>query len=73
MTSPQITITDAITGETIIRDMNETELAQHEADIAQAKKEAAAKTKAEKIKADTRQTILDRLGITNEELLAILS
>ena len=73
MTTPQINIYDAITGETIIRDMNETELAQHETDIAQAKKEAAAKAKADKIKADTRQTILDRLGITNEELLAILS
>tara|TARA_R110000868_G_scaffold229700_1_gene482791 strand:+ start:710 stop:931 length:222 start_codon:yes stop_codon:yes gene_type:complete len=73
MTTPQITITDAITGETVIRDMNETELAQVDADIAQTKKDAAAKAKADKIKADTRQTILDRLGITNEELLAILS
>ena len=53
--------------------MNETELAQIETDQAQAKKEATAKAKAEKTKVDTRQTILDRLGITNEELLAILS
>ena len=35
--------------------------------------EAKAKAKADKLKADTRQTILDRLGITNDELLAILS
>ena len=73
MTTPQITIHDALTGETITRDFTETELAQLEADQAQTKKEATAKAKAEKAKADTRQTILDRLGITNEELLAILS
>ena len=73
MTTPQITIHDAITGETITRDMNETELAQLEKDLAQAKKDAAAKTKADKAAAEKRQTILDRLGITNEELLAILS
>ena len=73
MTTPQIIIHDALTGETVTRDYNEIELAQLEADQAQAKKEATAKAKAEKAKADTRQTILDRLGITNEELLAILS
>ena len=73
MTTPQTTIHNAITGEIITRDMNDTELAQLETDQAQAKKEATAKAKAEKTKAETRQTILDRLGITNEELLAILS
>ena len=73
MTTPQITIHDAITGKTITRDMNEAELAQLETDLAQAKKDAAAKTKADKAAAEKRQTILDRLGITNEELLAILS
>ena len=73
MTTPQITIHNALTGETVTRDFNETELAQLETDQAQAKKEATAKAKAEKAKADTRQTILDRLGITNDELLAILS
>lgn len=71
--STQITINNAITGEVITRDMNETELAQLEADQAQAKKEATAQAKAEKAAADKRQTILDRLGITNDELLAILS
>ena len=69
----QKTIHNVITGEIITRDYNETELAEAEADQAQAKKEATAKAKSEKIKADTRQTILDRLGITNEELLTILS
>ena len=73
MTTPQINIFDATTGDTIIRDMNETEFAQHEADIAQAKKEAAAQAKADQAKANQRQIILDRLGITDEELRAILS
>lgn len=73
MTTPQITIHDATTGETITRDFNKTELAEYEADQAQAKKDAAAQAKAEQVKADKRQIILDRLGITNEELLAILS
>ena len=73
MTAPQKTIINCATGETFTRDYNETELAEYELDQAQAKKEATAKAKAEKTKADTRQTILDRLGITNEELLAILS
>jgi hypothetical protein len=74
MTTPQITIHDALTGKTITRDYNETELAQLETDLAQAKKDAAAKTKADKAAADkSQQQLLDRLGITNEELLAILS
>ena len=73
MTTPQITIFDALTGESVIRDMNSTELEQHEKDIAELKKEAAAQAKADQAKADKRQIILDRLGITNEELLTILS
>jgi len=73
MTTPQITIHNAITGETITRDFTADELAQAEADQAQAKKEATAKAKADKAAADKRQIILDRLGITNDELLAILS
>jgi FMN-dependent NADH-azoreductase len=73
MTTPQITIHDAPTGETITRDMNAAELAQLETDLAQAKKDAAAKNYADKKAAQKKQQILDRLGITNEELLAILS
>jgi len=73
MTTPQITIHDAITGETVTRDYNETELAQLETDQAQEKKDVAAKTKADKAATDKKQQVLDRLGITNDELLAILS
>jgi len=72
MTTPQITIFDAITGETITRDYNETELAEMEADQAQAKKEATAKAKTEKAAADKRQQILDRLGLTADEFNALL-
>ena len=73
MNTPQITIHDAITGETVTRDYNETELAQLEADLAAEKKAVAAKTKADKAAAEKKQQVLDRLGITNDELLAILS
>ena len=73
MTTPQATFYDAITGETVTRDFNETELAQLEIDKAQHKKDAAAQAKTDKALADKRQTILDRLGITNDELLIILS
>jgi len=69
----QKTIHNVITGEIITRDYNETEIAELEADQATAKKEATAKAKADKIKTEKRQIILDRLGITNDELLEILS
>lgn len=73
MTTPQKTIHDVLTGEIVTRDFNETELAELEAINAQEKKDAAAKAKADQAAADKRQIILDRLGITNEELLTILS
>tara|TARA_R110000822_G_scaffold17184_3_gene57984 strand:- start:255 stop:476 length:222 start_codon:yes stop_codon:yes gene_type:complete len=72
MTTPQITIHDATTGETVTRDFNETELAEYEADQAQADKDAKAKAKAEQALADKRQIILDRLGLTADELKALL-
>jgi len=72
MTTAQITIFDALTGNTITREMNQTELQQFETDQAQTKKDAAARAKADQATADKRQIILDRLGITHEELKAIL-
>ena len=68
----QKTIHNVITGEIITRDFNETELAEYEADQAQAKKDAAAKAKAEQALADKRQIILDRLGLTADEFAALL-
>ena len=73
MTTPQITISDALTGQTVIRDMNETELAQHEADLTELKKEAAAQAKADQALADKRQIILDRLGLTADEFKTLIN
>ena len=56
MTTPHITIHDCVTGETITREMNESELAQWEADQAQT----------------ARQAVLDKLGLTSDEITALL-
>jgi hypothetical protein len=72
MTTPQITIHDAITGEIITRAINSAELAQLEADKAQTEKTAKAKEKADKALADKRQTILDRLGLTADEFQTLV-
>ena len=73
MSTPQITVYDCVTGEIITRDFNETELTQFEADKAQHKKDAAAQTKTNQALADKRQTILDRLGITNDEFKTLIN
>ena len=72
MTTPQITVIDCLTGETITRDYNADELAQHEADKAQVKKEATAKAKADTAKTAARQAVLDKLGLTADEITALL-
>jgi len=68
MTTPQITIHDANTGEIITRAMNSVEIALLAADQAR----AAQSVKTEKELAETRQTILDRLGLTNEEFQTLI-
>ena len=72
MATLQKTIIDCVTGEIETRDFNETELAQLEADIAQAEKNIETKEKAEKALADKRQTILDRLGLTADEFQTLI-
>ena len=72
MTTPQMTIYNAITGETITRDFNADELAQYETDQAQATKDATAKAKADTAKAAARQAVLDKLGLTADEVAALL-
>ena len=67
MTTPQKTIFDCVTGETITRDFTATELAEFEAAETQREKDIKAKAKAEQALADKRQTILDRLGLTADE------
>ena len=73
MTTPQKTIHNAITGEIIVRDYNADELAQYEKDKAQDLKDRADRAKAEEARDRKRQEVLDRLGITAEELKTILS
>ena len=68
MTKPQITIIDAITGETITRDLNAAELAQYETD----KTKALAQAEALAAKQAARQAILDKLGLTADEAAALL-
>lgn len=72
MTTPQITIYDVATGETITRNMNSAELAQHEIDKAQAIKAQADKAKADADKQAARQAVLDKLGLTADEIAALL-
>ena len=72
MTTPQITIHNAITGETITRDFNADELAQLKTDQAQAVKDAADKAKADAAKQAARQAVLDKLGLTADEVAALL-
>jgi hypothetical protein len=73
MTTPQITIHNALTGETIIREMNAAELAQLNADKIQADKNAETLAKAQADKLAKRAAVMTRLGITSDELDALLS
>ena len=66
--TPQVKIVNVETGEELIRDANPEELAQMEADAANA---AQAQAQAE-AKATARQAILDRLGLTADEVALIL-
>jgi len=65
---PQVKIVNATTGEEIIRDANAEELAQMELDAANY---AAQKAEAE-AKETTKAAILDRIGLTADELKTIL-
>jgi len=65
---PQVKIVDCTTGEEIIRDATAEEIAKMETIAI----EAIAKRQAEQAKEIERQTILDRLGLTADELQTIL-
>ena len=68
MTKPIIKIHNVETGEEIEREMNSQELAQLKLD-----QEAANSVKAEEAaKAEAKQAILDKLGLTSEEAAALL-
>jgi hypothetical protein len=68
MTTPQISEANILTGETIVRDMNEAELAQYKTDQAESKANAQALAD----KATAKQALLDRLGITADEAALLL-
>jgi hypothetical protein len=68
MTKPTIRIHDLSTGEVIDREMNDAEFTAYEADQAA---QATAKAEAE-AKAATRQALLTRLGITEDEAKILL-
>jgi acyl-CoA reductase-like NAD-dependent aldehyde dehydrogenase len=67
-TKPQVKIFNCETGEEIVRDATAEEIAQMELDAANA---AAKKAEAQE-KATQRQAILDRIGLTADELQTIL-
>jgi len=69
MTKPQIKIVNCTTGEEIVRDANDAEIAQIEQNAAKALAEKAEAKLKEKEKA----ALLDKLGITVEEAALLLS
>ena len=65
----KVVIIDALTGETVERDQTEAELAQLKADQAESK----ARAKAEADKATAKEAVLTKLGLTADEVAALLS
>jgi len=68
-----ITIIDGITGEQITREMTTQEKLDYDARATERAKEQLEIAKAEVDKAATRAAVLTRLGLTSDELLALLS
>ena len=69
MTTPQVKIVDAETGQETLRDMNAVELAQLEKDVAEREAIEAAEAKA----ATDKAALLAKLGITADEAKLLLS
>ena len=68
MTRPMVKIHNIKTGEIIEREMNDAEFAQHQVDqVAEAAKAAELAAKAQ-----ARQALLDKLGITEDEAKLLL-
>lgn len=64
---PKIAIHDLSTGQNIVRDMNDEELAQHEIDLAK----YAAEENERLAKIAARESALTKLGLTAEEIAAL--
>jgi hypothetical protein len=69
MDKPTITIHNTETNEIIEREMNEAELAQHQKD----ENEITARAQITQAKAEAKQALLNKLGITQEEAALLLS
>jgi hypothetical protein len=69
MTTPQIAEANILTGETVVRDMTDQEYAQYQKDA----KEAKANAKAEADRAALKEATLAKLGLTADEVAALLS
>ena len=69
MTTPQVKIVDAETGQETLRDMNAAELAQLAKDVAERETIEAAEAKA----ATDKAALLAKLGITADEAKLLLS
>ncbi len=64
---------DVATGEIIVRDMTADELAQYEKDVARWAKIKSDQAAAVIAKAVARQAVLTKLGLTSDEVEALLS
>jgi hypothetical protein len=69
----QVNETNCETGETIIRDMTESEISQFNLIKIKAAQNSEALAKVEADKLATRAAVLTRLGLSSDELLALLS
>jgi hypothetical protein len=69
MSRPMTRVHDLSTGEVIDREMNEEEYAAWQAELTKSKAEEEAEIQ----KAEQRQAVLTKLGLTVDELAAILS
>lgn len=65
---PKIAIHDLVTGENIVRDMNDEEVAQHEIDLAK----YAAEENERLAKITARKAVLTKLGLTADEAALLL-
>lgn len=66
---PKLAIHDAQTGETIVREMTESEIAQYKADQSAVKEMAQSNVDRAALKTAT----LEKLGLTADEVAALLS
>ena len=71
--TPSKIVVDCSTGETVIEPLTAEEIAQREADGAAWLAQQAAEEAAKAEKAEAKQALLDRLGITAEEAALLLS